>query len=207
MKTKPAVLLTILSRSCIALLVGAMPVVAQTTPDARPDGLRRSPPFLLDDRPQRGFQPDRRPGGFQPGGPQGPLFPIFQRVLTDEQRASLREAMEGQREPMRDLEQKIRAVRKELMQAGLAGKFDEEAIRQQAMEAGRLEAELTVLRAKAFSKMKPALSSEQIEQIKNPPPPENGDGPNRGEFRRRPDRPPGGLRDENDLPLPPKAEK
>lgn len=115
--------------------------------------------------------------------------------------------MEAQREPMRELEQKIRAARKDLMRASLAANFDEDAIRQKALEAGRLEAEMAVLRAKAFSKLKPPLSAEQIEQIKNPPPPENFDGPNRGEFRRRHDRPPGGPRDGNDLPLPPKAEK
>ena len=127
MKTKPSVLLPMLSRTCVAMLLGAMTGLAQPTPEARPEG-RPAParPFLLDDRPQRGFQPDRPQGRFQPGGPQGQLFPMVQRVLTDDQRASLREAMEAQREPMRDLEEKIRAVRKDLMQASLAEKFDEE---------------------------------------------------------------------------------
>ena len=203
MKKKPSVLLSILSRSCLALLLGALPALAQPAPNARADG-PRSRPFLLDDRPRGDFQPDRPQGGFRPGGPQGQFFPMLQRVLTDDQRASLREAMEAQREPMRDLEEKIRAVRKDLMQASLAEKFDEVAIRNKALEAGKLDAELTVLRAKAFSQMKPPLSAQQIEQIKNPPPPENGGGPNPGEFRRRPDRPPGGPRDEHDLPVPPK---
>lgn len=205
MKTKPFVLLPILSRTCVALLLGAIPALTQPAPDAGPEGrVVPARPFLLDDRPQRGFQPDRPQGRFQSGGPQGQFFPMLQRVLTDDQRASLREAMEAQRELMRELEEKIRAARKDLMQASLTAKFDEDAVRKQALETGKLDAELTVLRAKAFSKMKPALSADQIEQIKNPPPPENGDGPNRGEFRRRPDRPSGGPRDENDLPLPPK---
>jgi hypothetical protein len=76
-----------------------------------------------------------------------------------------------------------------MFQAGLVQKFDEDALRQKALEAGRLDAELTVLRAKALSKMKPPLSPEQIEKLKNPPPFEGGEP--RPEFRRD-ERPRGG---------------
>ena len=88
-------------------------------------------------------------------------------LLTDEQRASLRRAMEAQREKMRGLEEKLRDARKELFEAGLKEKFDEEAVRQKAMVAAKLDAELAVLRAKAFSQMRPPLSAEQLEKLKN----------------------------------------
>jgi len=109
---------------------------------------------------------------------------------------------------MREVEEKLRDARRDLLQASMIEKYDEEAIRKKALEVGKFDAELTVLRAKAFSKMKPALSAEQIEQIKNPPQLEGG--PNRGDNGgepRRPGRFSDKPRDENDLPVKPKTEK
>ena len=130
-------------------------------------------------------------------------------MLTEKQHISLREAMEAQRDQMRDFEEKLRDARKEMVQARFVQKFDEDALRQKALEAGRLDAELTVLRAKALSKMKPPLSPDQIEKLKNPPPFEGGEP--RPEFRRderpRSDRPQRGPRDEHDLPPAPKPER
>jgi Spy/CpxP family protein refolding chaperone len=183
----------------IALLaVICLPTLAQPGPDNAPK--RPQPP--LDAR--RG---DRLPFGGPQGWQPGRYPPLFERVLTEEQRDSLREAMESQRDKMRDLEEKLRDARKEMFQAGLAQKFDEDALRQKALEAGRLDAELTVLRAKALSKMKPPLSADQIGKLKNPPPFESEPRP---EFRRderpRGDRPQRGPRDEHDLPPPPKPD-
>jgi len=118
-------------------------------------------------------------------------------VLTEEQRASLREAMESQREKTRDLRQKLRDVRKALFEAGLTSAFDEEAVRSKAMEVAKLDAEMTVLRAKALSQIKPPLSAEQIEKLKNsfqagPLDSEGAPRGRRSNFRR----------DQNDLPLP-----
>lgn len=108
-------------------------------------------------------RPPRPPGGQAPYlagfGPVG-------NVLTEEQRASMREAMEPQREQMRDLENKLREARKKLLEAGVAEKFDEEAVRKQALAVAQLEVEGTVLRARALSKVQPPLSAEQIEKIK-----------------------------------------
>ena len=184
----------------IALLaVTCLPTLAQPGPDNAPK--RPQPP--LDAR--RG---DRLAFGGPQGWQPGRYAPLLERVLSEEQRLSLREAMETQRDKIRDLEEKLRDARKEMFQAGLVQKFDEEALRQKALEAGRLDAELTVLRAKALSKLKPPLSPEQIEKLKNPPPFEGGEP--RPEFRRderpRADRPQRGPRDENDLPPKPKPE-
>lgn len=153
------------------------------------------------DRPRPDRAPQQRPfgGGARFGGGQpGQLFPLMERVLTEDQRQSLRSAMEAQREQSREIEGKLREARRELMKTGMIDKFDEAAVRAKALEAAKLDAELTVLRAKAFSQMKPPLSAEQIEQLKNPPPFEGGEG--RRDLPRRPDRGASGSRDENDLP-------
>lgn len=126
------------------------------------------------------------------------VSPGFERVLsvlTDEQRASMREAMAVDREKIRDLEQKIRESRKELFELGLREKFEEAAVREKANEAAKLDAEMTVLRVKAISKIQPPLTAEQIEKIKNSAAPESDRQPEPP--RRRHDIP----RDENGLPL------
>jgi Spy/CpxP family protein refolding chaperone len=105
----------------------------------------------------------------QPGGPAGPLAGMgpAMSVLTEEQRASVMQAMQAQREKMRELEIKMRSARQELLAAGLDGKFDEEAVRKQAMAVANLDAEMAVLRVKAISQVQPPLSPEQIEKIKS----------------------------------------
>jgi Spy/CpxP family protein refolding chaperone len=130
------------------------------------------------------------------GGRFAPAFDRFFEVLTDDQRASFREAMDTQRDKARNLQEKLRDARKELMETGLAANFDEDTVRQKAMEAAKLEAEMTVLRAKALSQMKPSLTTEQIEKLKNLPPftPPNAD--QGAALRHRPE----SGRDENDLP-------
>jgi len=133
---------------------------------------------------------ERMPAGAA-AGRVGPGFERVMSLLTDEQRASLREAMEAQREKTREFEEKIRRVRAELFTSSLSQTFDEETVRSKAMTAAKLEAEMTVLRAKVFSTMKPALSAEQLREIREFFP--------RVDTRsatppRRPDR------DENDLP-------
>jgi Spy/CpxP family protein refolding chaperone len=139
--------------------------------------------------PRRQFGPGLA-GRFSPG------FERVLSVLTEEQRASMREAMAGDREKVRELEQKIRESRKELFELGLREKFDEAAVREKAAAVAKLDAEMMVLRVKAISKVRPPLTHEQIEKIRN------SSGPEMGERqpeppRRRHDIP----RDENGLPL------
>lgn len=163
-----------------------------------------------ENRPNRQFPRGERPaGGFQPGaamGAAGHFLPFLERVLTEEQRTSLRNAMEQQREQVRSLEQKLQDARRDLLKASVVEKFDEDSVRNKALEVAKLDAEMTVLRAKAFSQMKPPLSPDQLEQLRNAP---RDGGENRGDSPapRRDDRKPVGPRDENDLPLPPKADK
>lgn len=172
-----------------ALIASTLTVPAQPAPD------NRNPERPAPRRPLAGGE---RAEGFRPGGMGGQFFPVLERVLTEAQRQSLREAMAGQREAMRGIEGKLRDARRELMQAGMIEKFDEATVRAKALALAQLEAELTVLRAKAFSQMQPALTPEQIEKVKNPPATEGGEA--RSEPPRRPDRRSTGARDEHDLP-------
>ena len=146
---------------------------------------------------QRGDNPPAR-RQFGPGA-AGRFSPAFERVLsvlTDDRRASFRESMAADREKIRELERKIAESRKELFELGLREKFDEAAVREKANEAAKLEAEMTVLRVKAISKIQPALTAEQIEKIKNSARPEAAERQPEPP-RRRHDIP----RDENGLPL------
>jgi len=164
-------------------------------------------PTDLPPRPPAGGLPPERPpvdGRFMQPGPQN----LVLRVLTDEQRASFRQAMEGQRDKLRELEPQLFEARKELTLASVAEKFDENLVRAKALAVAKLDAEISVLRAKALSQIKPPLSAEQIEQLKNPPAGNNL--PNRalrgaeGGPSIRPQQR-SAQRDENDLPAPPPA--
>ena len=130
-------------------------------------------------------------------------------VLTPEQREFVRKSNEENREKTRDLEEKVRAARRAVLDATLDKKFDEAALRQKLEAAAKLDIDLMVIRAKAFSKVEPPLSDEQIERIKNQPAGDmmrqrlgqgaNGPGANRDQVRPRP--PGDGPRDGNDLPV------
>ena len=170
-----------------ALLAGVIAAPAQ--PDKSNGPERRRP--AGDDPAQ--IQRPRFAGG--PAGRFGPGFERLMAILTGDQRTSLREAMEGQREKMRDVEEKTRDARKDLLMAGLTEKFDEESVRRKALAAAKLEAELTVLRARVFSQMRPPLSPEQLEKLK-------ASSADRGEDQpEAPRRRPGIRRDEHGLPL------
>lgn len=156
-----------------------------------------------------GGQGGQRP---MPGGAGSRLGGDVERiamVLTPEQRESMRAALEQNRDKTRDLEEKVRAARKAVLEVALEKKFDEKALRQKLDAAAKLDIDLMVIRAEALSRVEPPLSVEQIQKIKNPP-----SGNPRGDLRPngagvappeiRP-RPPGdGPRDANDLPMPAK---
>jgi Spy/CpxP family protein refolding chaperone len=139
--------------------------------------------------PRRQFGARAGAGRFSPG------FERVLSVLTEEQRTSMREAMAADREKIRELEGKIRDSRKELFELGLREKFDEAAVREKAAAVANLDAEMTVLRVKAISKIRPPLTAEQIDKIKSADPGNPDSQPDPP--RRRRDIP----RDENGLPL------
>lgn len=147
--------------------------------------------------------------GLGPGGGRfGPGYQRLLSVLTDEQKASLREAMDQQRESAGELEDRFRAATRDLYATGLARNFNEDAVREKALAAAKAEAELSVLRFKAFSKMRPQLTSEQITKLREQMPERRGrpllnekapeSGSIQGELPRKL---PARQRDENGLPI------
>lgn len=157
--------------------------------------------------------PRPQPGqGFQPGGQAGfrggQGIPMMEQVLTEDQRDSMRQALESQREKMRGLQEKIRDARKAMMNAAFADDFKDDVVRAKALEVAKLEADVTVLRLKALSEVQPALSKEQLEKITNPPPSQGlapgNEGPRPN--NRRANRPAGAPRDGDEMPRPPKGD-
>jgi len=95
------------------------------------------------------------------------FFPALGRVLTDDQRQSLRQIVQAQRDQMRPLEQQLRAARQNMLSQITGGQFDEKLVRQYAEQSAKAEAELTVMFAKDLSQMQPPLSAAQVKQLKN----------------------------------------
>jgi Heavy-metal resistance len=114
---------------------------------------RQRPPGILD---------NPAVNGFALGGPVG--------VLTDEQRASYEAALNKERGLMVELQNRLRVARQEFVEASVGQTFDENSLRQKALAATRLEAEMAVLRAKALSQVQPPLTQEQIQKIKTSQP-------------------------------------
>jgi len=139
---------------------------------------------------ERWGQPGLRPESGRPNmqrplaaGMAGSELGRLMRVLTPEQRQSLRSASEANQDKVRELEEKLAEAQKAAMEASIARKIDEAALRSKLQAAAELNTELALLRARTLAKMEPPLTDDQIEQIKNPPPP--------GERLR--DRPPGAF--------------
>src|SRR6188474_2370664 len=84
------------SAGILLLALSCLPTSAQPGPDNAPK--RPQPPLDTSRRDRLAF------GGLQ-GWQPGRYAPLFDRVLTEEQRISLREAMEAQRDQMRDFEE------------------------------------------------------------------------------------------------------
>lgn len=95
------------------------------------------------------------------------FFPAIGRVLTDDQRQSLRQIIIAERAQLQPLEKELRSSRQAILGQIGSGTFDENAARQEAAQYARAEAGLTVLFAKALSQMEPPLSTNQIQQLQN----------------------------------------
>jgi Spy/CpxP family protein refolding chaperone len=143
-------------------------------------------------------QEKKGPDRFAAGGGSGPrVAGGFERLfglLTEDQRASFRRAMEGQRDKMRGLEQKSAEARRELLEAALVNKFDEAAVRKKLDALMVIDADVTMLRIKTFAKLDPPLTADQLEKLRNAA---GGEGSEPQRRSKRPDVP----RDENGLPL------
>jgi len=199
-------------RTALFALVTA--ALLQTTLPAQPQ-----PGDEIKERPRQpyneGRKNERRPQGgqpgFQPGNQQGgPGMNVMERILTDDQRDSMRQSIEANREKNRATMDKIRDARKALNKAALDAEFKEDVVRAKALEVAKLEAELTVTRLKALSEVQPALSQEQLDKIMNPPQLQQGRNPddvNPRPGNRRMNRPSHPSDDDMERPQPPKRER
>jgi hypothetical protein len=93
----------------------------------------------------------------------------FRSVLSDEQGASLREKVEASREPMSELGKKLLEKRRGMMGLVLAQPVDKKAIRAAFKEIAKLEGDIAIMRADMIAAIKPPLSKEQLEKLKQPP--------------------------------------
>ena len=110
--------------------------------------------------PQKGIQSANQQdiAGFALGGPVA--------VLTEQQWASYMAAMKNEHARLAELQAKVLAARQDMLVASVTGKFDENVIREKALAAARIEAEMAVIRAKVFSQVQPPLTPEQVERVK-----------------------------------------
>lgn len=142
--------------SCLmagVLMVGgfALRAADTNTPAPTPPGATSAP--------QQGPPPRVRP---LPGGAAGgPMA-----VLTEEQRASYQKNITDKRSEMMELTSKLQASRQEINQLMFSLKVDESQIRQKMMEEANIEADMMILRAKAFANIQPPMTAEQFEKFK-----------------------------------------
>lgn len=85
--------------------------------------------------------------------------------LDEQQRNTLREEMAKQQNEVQQLNEKLQAAQRELMKEVLAEKQDEKKIREKADAVAKIQADLMVLRAKAFAAINPTLKPEQRDQM------------------------------------------
>lgn len=141
----------------IAVLIASSLASAVVAQPARENQERRPP---SQSRPQNDGPRGERP--FTP--PQGGM--PFERILNDEQRAEFFEAMQSNREKMREMGERQQKLRAEMQDSMFADKLDEEGIRKRAAEMAEIDAQRQILQARAFQKVRPSLSPEQLSQFK-----------------------------------------
>jgi Spy/CpxP family protein refolding chaperone len=96
----------------------------------------------------------------------GGAFPFF-RQLNEDQRAKIRAANEADREKFLELQGKIRDARRELFVLQLAEKFDVAAFREKSAAIGKFQTEIDLMSARAFAAVRPTLSEDQVQKMKD----------------------------------------
>ena len=89
--------------------------------------------------------------------------------FTEAQSKAFKSAVEGSREQMTSLWQKLRADRRELEKLATAEKVDEISIHAKAVEIGRVEGDLALLRARTLAQLRPLFSAQQMERLARNP--------------------------------------
>lgn len=108
---------------------------------------------------ERGGSDDRRRGGnFGGRGDR----PNFMQDMSQEQQQAMREVFMEMREKGQGTMQKIQRHRQELQELVGARTINEKAIRDKVMAIAELEADATIMRAKAFAKLRDAGVDESV---------------------------------------------
>ena len=102
-----------------------------------------------------------RMGRRGPGGPMGAFGLLRGLDLTEEQRAQVRQIMQGHRDEFRAVEQRLQAAHRAQQDAVEATPFDENAVRARAADVAAIQADAVVLRAKVHSDVFAVLTPEQ----------------------------------------------
>jgi Spy/CpxP family protein refolding chaperone len=151
-------------RRRLAGLLGAA-VVAAVTTTAYVHGQTQDGPGAPPPHERRG---PGGPGGFGFGGPGGPggrfggpLALLRQLDLSEEQRAQVRQVMEGHRDELRAVGERLRAAHQAQEVAVTAAQFDEGAVRARSAELAAVEADAAVLHARVHSEVFAVLTPEQ----------------------------------------------
>jgi Spy/CpxP family protein refolding chaperone len=145
----------------------AAPATPLPTPKPQPDGTAQANRAERTQRADRTERTDRGDRGNVTtrnfGGRGG--FPGLN--LDEKQSELLREALQAEGDELRKLYEKLQAATRELVKAVVAEKYDDKVVREKADAVSKLQTEITMLRAKAFSAVSPTLNPEQREQIEN----------------------------------------
>ena len=168
-----------------ALVAGMTLAPMLATAQDRDDKPRPRP----SDRPKASDRPSgqARPQG---GQPRGDYFLMrFRTILSEEQAASLREKAEASREAMSELGKKLFEKRRGMMGLVLAQPVDKKAIRTALRAVAKLEGDIAIMRAEIIAAIKPPLSKEQLDKLKQPPRRPQGRPQIRPQQGRSPDRP------------------
>ena len=96
-----------------------------------------------------------------PGGPMGDFGVLRGLDLTEDQRAQVRQIMQGHRDEFRAVEQRLQAAHRAQQEAVEATPFDENAVRARAADVAAIQADAVVLRAKVHSDVFAVLTPEQ----------------------------------------------
>lgn len=144
--------------------------------EPRRDEPRREEPRREDPRreePRRDQAPrgEVRPGerGEVRGGDaqRGGVNPqdMFQN-LNDQQRAALRGFFETNQDVMRETGERLARLRREIAESAVSDKPNEDLIREKSMAVAKLEADVTLARARAFARVRDQLPKDTVERLR-----------------------------------------
>ena len=156
MMRKRILALTGAAAMAVMVATGGLQAQAQDGTPGQPTRHERRGP---EGRFGRGFGPGGP--GFGRGGVGGELGLLRRLDLTETQRAQVRQVMDGHRDELRAVGERLAAARKAQHDAVTAATLDEQAVRAKSAELAEVMADAAVLRARVHSEVFAVLTPEQ----------------------------------------------